>query len=285
MQEGSCKVSVIVPTYNRASLLPENADSILNQDSSDYELIYVDDGSADDTPAVLARYEASSKGRVKMVRVNNGGPGKARNIGARRAKGRFLLFTDDDAAAPQNWISGMLAGYEASGCEVLCGGIAPHSLKTPAERYLHYRMQTRLGSKARRICVSPAGNLLIPSELFWQVGGFCEEPLPAAEDWELSHRLTAHRARILYDPAVSVVHRYQTDLASARARMRATGAAGVYVARRPHYNVAAYVAYSVARCLLSPLWVPRHYPADLYFLAVRMEWVLCLSRVKACFQP
>ncbi len=277
----ACRVSIVVPTYSRGGLLRENIDSVLGQDFEDYEVVYVDDGSTDSTAEVLAEYAASHAARFHYTTTANGGPGRARNAGASIARGQFLLFTDDDTVVPPNWVAGMLEGHAESGQEVLCGGIAAHSMGTPVERYLHYRMQSSLGRKPRLLKAAPTGNLLIPRELFLAAGGFRDEALPAAEDWDLSHRLRKHGATIYYDPRVAVAHRYQAEWASAAKRLRATGAMGVYLARGQYRSVAAYVGYSVLRFLASPMWIPRHYPADLYVLAWRMEGVFALARMGA----
>lgn len=282
MAERSPQVSVVIPTYNRGEALRENLDSVLAQEGADYEAIYIDDASTDDTAAVLADYEAAHAGRLRVVRrEENRGPGPARNAGAGTARGAFLLFTDDDTVVPRHWVKGMLARHQAHACDVLCGGIGPYSLSTPVERYLHHRMQTRLGKKARRIAVAPTGNLLVPRALFEEVGGFCEEWLPAAEDWELCYRLRAAGASIYYDPAVAISHKYQPQWAPALARMRAMGEMGVRISGARYRSLTAYVGYSAVRFLASPVWALWRYPLDLYFVALRMEAAFCGARLRA----
>jgi GT2 family glycosyltransferase len=88
-------VSVIVPTYNRAALVCRAIDSALQQTHTNMEVVVVDDGSTDDTPALLPRrYEHDP--RVRYVRVENGGVARARNIGIKNAKGDFVGFLDSD---------------------------------------------------------------------------------------------------------------------------------------------------------------------------------------------
>lgn len=85
-------VTVVVPTYNRAGLIGAAIDSVLRQTYSDFEIIVVDDGSTDDTEAVVGAYGD----RVRYVRTSNGGSGHARNVGMRHARGRYLTFLDSD---------------------------------------------------------------------------------------------------------------------------------------------------------------------------------------------
>jgi GT2 family glycosyltransferase len=88
-------VSVIVPTFNRATLLCRAVDSALGQTHSNMEVVLVDDGSTDDTPAVVqSRY--GSEPRVKYLRVQNGGVSRARNIGIAASTGDFVGFLDSD---------------------------------------------------------------------------------------------------------------------------------------------------------------------------------------------
>jgi glycosyltransferase involved in cell wall biosynthesis len=86
------KVSVIIPTYNRASLISEAIDSVLQQTFSDFEIIVVDDGSTDDTEAVVKVYGD----QVRYVWTPNGGTGHARNVGMQHASGQYLTFLDSD---------------------------------------------------------------------------------------------------------------------------------------------------------------------------------------------
>jgi len=87
-------VSVIIPTYNRAHMLREAIQSVLDQTYQDWELIVVDDGSTDGTPEAVKPYLADS--RIHFLKRENSGLGSARNFGIRIAKGKYLAFLDDD---------------------------------------------------------------------------------------------------------------------------------------------------------------------------------------------
>ncbi len=97
MEKGT--VSAIVTTYNYGRFVREAIDSVLSQTTPPSEIIVIDDGSTDDTPAVLARVDNPL---VKVVRTKNQGIGAARNEGLRRAAGDFVAFLDaDDRWRPQ----------------------------------------------------------------------------------------------------------------------------------------------------------------------------------------
>lgn len=92
-------VSVIVATYNRAKLLRETIDSILQQRFQDYELIVVDDGSTDNTRAMLEGLGS----HIRYFYQENRGPSAARNAGVRHAVGRWISIQDsDDLCAPNH---------------------------------------------------------------------------------------------------------------------------------------------------------------------------------------
>lgn len=86
------KVSIIIPTYNRAHLIGHSIDSILAQDFRDYEIIVVDDGSTDSTQQVLEKYY----GAIRCIKQDNKGFGAARNRGLEEAKGEYIAFLDSD---------------------------------------------------------------------------------------------------------------------------------------------------------------------------------------------
>lgn len=86
-------VSVIIPTYNYGRFLPEAVGSVLAQTAGDLEAIVVDDGSTDETSAVMAGF---TDPRVRCVRIENSGVSLARNTGLDLARGEFIAFLDAD---------------------------------------------------------------------------------------------------------------------------------------------------------------------------------------------
>jgi len=85
--------SIIVPTYNRAEIIGETIQSVLNQSLSDFELLVIDDGGIDDTDKVVSSYKNS---RVFYYKKDNAERGAARNFGAKKAKGSYVYFLDSD---------------------------------------------------------------------------------------------------------------------------------------------------------------------------------------------
>lgn len=87
--------SIIIPVYNAAPYLEKCLDSVLGQDFMDMEVICVDDGSTDESAAILEKY-AGYHHLMKVVSIANGGTAMARNEGIRMARGEYLLFVDSD---------------------------------------------------------------------------------------------------------------------------------------------------------------------------------------------
>ncbi len=85
-------ISVVIPTYNRAGTITKAVSSALAQTYREIEVIIVDDGSTDETPAALAEFG----NRIRVIRQNNTGPSTARNRGAAEARGEYLAFLDSD---------------------------------------------------------------------------------------------------------------------------------------------------------------------------------------------
>jgi len=89
-------VSIVIPAYNRGSLLPRALNSVLRQTVSDWEVLVVDDGSIDDTPEVVRHLTPRFGGRLRYLRRPHLGASAARNTGIDRARGRFVAFLDSD---------------------------------------------------------------------------------------------------------------------------------------------------------------------------------------------
>ena len=89
------KISVVLPVYNVANYLRKCLDSLVNQTFEDFEVICVNDGSIDGTELILEKYSSKYK-NLKIISVDHGGQGAARNIALNRANGEYIAFIDAD---------------------------------------------------------------------------------------------------------------------------------------------------------------------------------------------
>jgi glycosyltransferase involved in cell wall biosynthesis len=109
-------VSVIIPAYNRAAIIGETIENVLQQTYSNIELIVVDDGSTDDTQTVLRSYGS----RIRWVAQRNAGPSAARNHGIAIAKGEIIAFQDSDDAWHPTKIERQVSLLRKAGESVPC---------------------------------------------------------------------------------------------------------------------------------------------------------------------
>ncbi|HEX6750635.1 MAG TPA: glycosyltransferase [Longimicrobium sp.] len=216
-------VSVVIPAYNRGDLLEPTVRSILAQTVPPLEVIIVDDGSTDDTPAVCARFPAP----VRTIRQENRGLSAARNRGIAEAAGDWIAFCDSDDVWRPRKLEVQLAALEATGAAWTvsgCGLIDPQGRPLPAPHLGFPRVfavfaesgappEAHFGRWLRGETVHTAGgavpvftgdafglllqgNVALPSSavvaraLVEHVGGF-DESLRAAEETEFFLRTAA----------------------------------------------------------------------------------------------
>jgi len=114
-------VSVIIPIYNAENYISRCIESILNQSLTSFEVILINDGSTDNSDEICTAY-ASRDERLKVINIENHGPGYARNIGLENAKGKYIQFTDSDDTLPVNYLEAMVQRIEDEKSDlVICG--------------------------------------------------------------------------------------------------------------------------------------------------------------------
>ncbi len=117
------RLSYVIPSYNRAAVLPAAAESVLSQLLPGDELVIVDDGSSDGTPAVLSALQQRWSALLTVVLQANAGPGAARNTGIAAARGDWIGFLDsDDILLPGAVALARAAVERQPTAGFLCGG-------------------------------------------------------------------------------------------------------------------------------------------------------------------
>src|SRR5688572_11167060 len=149
-------VSVIMPAFNSAAYIDAAMDAVLNQTVSDLELLVIDDGSADETAAIVARRREADP-RIRLLHQPNAGPGAARNAGFREARGEFFAFLDSDDEWAPTFVERQLAVLAARpDVDVVFGNAL-------------YRGGPRRGQPARRVdlddCTLLLSDILANDEL------------------------------------------------------------------------------------------------------------------------
>jgi glycosyltransferase involved in cell wall biosynthesis len=185
------EVSVLIPTRNRRELLLRRSlRSALLQEGVEHEVIVIDDGSTDDTPAHL---EALHETRVRVIRRDvAGGAAAARNDGIDAARGEWIAFLDDDDAWAPHKLRVQLDAVRSAGADFAYAAVVTvddrgHALYTSAPPAAE-----RLAADTIAMSGIPAGssNILVRTELVRRLGGF-DEQLVNLEDWDLWIRLAS----------------------------------------------------------------------------------------------
>jgi glycosyltransferase involved in cell wall biosynthesis len=182
------RVSVIIPTYNRATWVMEAVASVLAQTYRAFELLVLDDGSTDATLAALASFG----GEIQVLRrEERQGVSAARNLGAAAATGEWLAFLDSDDLWLPDKLARQVEYLKANTDIVICQTgetwIRNGVRVNPPEACRKVAGDIFLPS-LKRCLVSPSA-VMLHRRLFEEMGGFDEE-LPAAEDYDLWLRIT-----------------------------------------------------------------------------------------------
>ena len=217
-------VSVVLPTYNRAHLLPRAIQSVLDQTYTDFELLVVDDGSTDETPAVM---ESFTDDRIRYIRYEpNRGANAARNVGIRAARAPYIAFQDSDDDWFPEKLERCMAVWEDAGPEVgvVYSGywkymdaegnrmFIPFDWVKQRDGWIHDELLrnnfvTTQAAVVRRECFDRSG--------YWLEG------LPGKQEWELFLRISRdYQFRYIDEPLLN--SRF-TEGGISNNRMRITG--------------------------------------------------------------
>ncbi len=183
------RVSVIISTYNRADLLPEAIDCLLTQTRVPDEIIVVDDGSTDDTPAVLASYPSP----VIAIRQSNKGLAAGRNTGLRRATGDLIAFLDsDDILTPDSIEKRALVFEQNPQVNVVYSDLlATDMANKPYGPWPGRRPSGDVFVEAARYNLMPIHSYMLRRECLEQTGPF-DETLRSNEHFDFWIRVAAH---------------------------------------------------------------------------------------------
>ena len=190
------RVSVVIPTFNRATLVERAIDSVLGQTHSAFEIIVVDDGSTDNTSATL-RNKYSDK--LVVFQQSNRGVSAARNVGIAHATGNWIALLDSD----DEWLPSKLAQQLAliknhTDC-LLChtdeiwirNGVRVNAMNK------HKKSGGDIYQQCLPLCAISPSSVIFQKQLLDDVGNF-DETLPACEDYDLWLRICAqHKVHYL----------------------------------------------------------------------------------------
>ena len=233
MTNNQMQISVIVPTFNRAGMLRNCIESLLNQtlDSTLYEVIIVDNNSRDATRETTREYVGLQPYNVRYVLEPQQGLQYARNTWARTAQTAILAYTDDDAICDERWLEAILRAYDEE--EIGCAGgkivvkwdKEPPAWVLPYQDYLGqldettYRWPDRpLGSTFRILQPGEyifGGNCSMRKSVLLELGGWNMDQVGEAltGDSEIGLCIKAHKngIKIAWVPDAIVWHMQTVD--------------------------------------------------------------------------
>jgi glycosyltransferase involved in cell wall biosynthesis len=182
------RVGVIIPTFNRGRKVARAVSSVLFQTFSDHEIIVVDDGSTDDTQAVLAPLQS----RIKIIsHPENLGVSAARNTGIRATAAPLIAFLDSD----DYWLPEKLAGQvrffrehpDAVACQTEERWIRQGLRANPKKK--HLKRSGDIFEPSLKLCLVSPSAAMVKRSLLEEVGLF-DEALPVCEDYDLWLRIS-----------------------------------------------------------------------------------------------
>lgn len=206
------RVTVVVPAFNAAERIGRCLDSLASQTFRDFEVVVVDDGSTDDTAAVVCRHPW-----VRTVRQSNQGPGSARRVGLRCSTSEYVAFIDDDDEWKPTRLQRCVDVADASPEIAFVTTDAYVMTPDGVEQGTYYSSALVFPERERQLAAIARHNFVFSSclvrrEAYDSVGGFCaERRLTGAEDYDLWLRmlLAGHHGVCIDEPLA--VYRSRPD--------------------------------------------------------------------------
>lgn len=196
------RISVIIPTHNRAEMVVQAVESVLAQSLAPEEVIVVDDGSTDETVEKLAAFE----NEIKVIQQAQRGVSAARNLGIQHAREEWLAFLDSDDLWKPGKLERQSAELEKSS-DLVCytdeewrkNGLWKNQKK------IHQKYGGRIYPYCLPLCIISPSSVLLHKSVIDQIG-FFDESLPACEDYDYWLRMS-RCFTVLYIPERLIVKR------------------------------------------------------------------------------
>ncbi|HKS35797.1 MAG TPA: glycosyltransferase, partial [Verrucomicrobiae bacterium] len=227
------KVSVVVASYNGARTLKACLDSLSLLNYPDYEVILVDDGSTDDTPAIARSFPS-----VRCLRQDNHGLSVARNTGIAAATGEIVAFTDSDCRADEDWLRHLVGALVNSEF----AGIGGHNFLPPDDSCVAAAVLVSPGGPAhvmlndREAEHVPGCNMAFYKWALEEIGGFDPVFRKAGDDVDVCWRLQERGYRIGFSPSGFVWHYRRSTVPAYLKQQAGYGEAEALLARKhPEY--------------------------------------------------
>jgi glycosyltransferase involved in cell wall biosynthesis len=203
------RISVVIPNFNRETLVGETIANLLAQTLPPHEIIVVDDGSTDHSVAVIRSFGD----KVKLLRQANQGPGAARNAGLKEASGEFIQFQDSDDLYSRNKLEAQARLLEQTGADI---AFSPWAKMRFTGRHVtledHVLQQAMPSEKISLPCWMMRGwstvfqTLLFRRSFLDKVGDYRTDLMPS-EDTELCFRILTSAPKVAFTPGALTLYR------------------------------------------------------------------------------
>jgi len=228
-------VSLVIPGRNAAATLRRCLDSVapLLRQGELREVLFVDDGSTDETAAIAAEYP------VRLVRTGGLGPGGARNLGWRAARGKAVWFIDADCVPEPDALRLLKQHLDTPGVAGVGGSYANIRGESLLPSLIHEEIRERHLAMTGTVDYLGSFNVLYRREVLERIGGFDERHFnapgaPGGEDADLSYRISDLGLALHFEPLALVGHHHPVRLAGYLRSQRLHGGWGVRLyARHP----------------------------------------------------
>ena len=209
-QAGNIKYSVVIPVYNGEKTLGLCLVALERQTipREEYEVVVIDDGSTDSS-GEIAKTSAD-----QYYYQSNQGPAAARNLGAFKAKGGLVLFTDSDCEPTERWIEEMVAPFKENPDVVGVKGAYLTKQREIMARFVQMEYESRYEfmKKYKYIDFIDTYAAVYRKIIFKEFKGFDSEfPIAMTEDTELSYRIAAAGHKMVFNPRAIVYHHHPTS--------------------------------------------------------------------------
>lgn len=207
------KISVVIPTHNRAKTIRYCLESVLKQTFSQFEIIVVDDCSIDNTLEIVKSFRDD---RIRLIQLPfNQGAQAARNMGIKNAVGNYIAFLDsDDVWLPEKLeLQIMEISKRTNPCVVHCGAWVFIEEKNEKKIYNIVKLN---GFVYKDLLTAPGPLypcMLAPKECFERIG-FLDENVPAYQEWDTSIALAKHYEFIFIDKPLMIYHLHSGETIS-----------------------------------------------------------------------
>lgn len=189
-------VTVVMATRNRHEMLDRALTALERQTHPPAQIVVVDDGSTDDTAAVLARHG------IEHLRTDGVGPARARNLGIAESTGTIVAFTDDDCVPSPEWLEHLTPPIASGDVEFSQGRTLPDPNDSALAGPWSHTMNVEEHTQNYPTC-----NMAYRRALLDRLGGFDESfPSAAGEDTDLAWRALELGARVRFVPDAVVHH-------------------------------------------------------------------------------